>query len=109
MKIRLSLISTVMAMQLRPCYDLGDGAMLSLRFFIISLYIESEVQLISVLLNVNDRCAQVAMLQMAIMNHILIMLGHKRYRQDGVGRPKGPGSVQHYPQTDGYSVGTMTN
>ena len=39
-------------------------------------YIKSEVQLIYVLnqLNVKDRRAQFAMLQLAIMNHILIML-----------------------------------
>ena len=34
---------------------------------------------------------QVTMLQLAIMNHRLIMLDDRRSRQDGVGRPKGPG------------------
>ena len=33
----------------------------------------------------------------------------RRSRQDGVGGPKGPGSVHDYPQTDGYSAGTMTS
>ena len=57
-----------MAMQLRPCYDKGDGATLSLRFCILS------IQLTYVHLYVNDICAQVAILQLAIMNHRLIML-----------------------------------
>ena len=42
------------------------------------------------------------MLHLAIMN-----LDDLRSRQDGVGGPKGPGSVDDYPQTDGYNVGTM--
>ena len=49
------------------------------------------------------------MLQLAIMNHILIMLDGRRPRQDRVGGSKGPGAVHDYPQTDGYNVGTMTN
>ena len=56
-------------MQLRP-WRLGFA-------FVVLLYpffIKTEVQLINVQLNVNDRRAQVAMLQLAIMNHILIML-----------------------------------
>ena len=65
-------------------------------------YIKSEVHLIYVPLNVNDRRDQVAMLQLAIMN-----LDDRRSRQDGVGGPKGPGSVDDYPQTDGYNVDTM--
>ena len=65
-------------------------------------YIKSEVHLIYVPLNVNDRRDQVAMLQLAIMN-----LDDRRSRQDGVGGPKGPGSVDDYPQTDSYNVGTM--
>ena len=65
-------------------------------------YIKSEVHLIYVPFNVNDRRDQVAMLQLAIMN-----LDDRRYRQDGVGGPKGPGFVDYYPQTDGYNVGTM--
>ena len=39
---------------------------------------KSEVQLIYVQLNVNYRRDQVAMLQLAIMNHILIMLDGRR-------------------------------
>ena len=50
----------------------------------------------------NERRAQVAMLHLAIMN-----LDDRRSWQDGVGGPKGPGSVDDYPQTDGYNVGTM--
>ena len=42
------------------------------------------------------------MLQQAIMN-----LDDRRSRQDRVGGPKSPGSVDDYPQTDGYNVGTM--
>ena len=37
------------------------------------------------------------------------MLDDQRSRQDGVGGPKGPGSIHDYLQTDGYSLGTMTN
>ena len=59
-------------------------------------YTKSEVHLIYVQLNVNDRRDQVAMLQLAIMN-----LDNRRSRQDGVGGPKGPGSIDDYPQTDG--------
>ena len=84
---------------------------MELRFccaFVFFLY-NTEVQLIYVQLNVNDRRAQVAMLQLAIMNHRLIMLDDRRSRQDGVEGPKGPGSVHGYPQTDGYNVGTMGN
>ena len=42
------------------------------------------------------------MLQLAIM-----ILDDRRSRQDGVEGPKGPRSVDDYPQTDGYNVGTM--
>ena len=58
----------LMAMQLRPCYDLGDAVTLLYRF-----YIKYDVHLIYVLLNVGkkmDRHAQVAMHQLAIMDHI---------------------------------------
>ena len=72
-------------------------------------YIKSEVQLIYVQLNVNDIRAQVAMLQLAIMNHRIIMLNDWRPRQDEGRGPKGPGSAHEYPQTDGYNVSTMTN
>ena len=65
-------------------------------------YIKSEVHLIYAPLNVNDRRDQAAMLQLAIMN-----LDDRRSRQDGVGGPKVPGSVDDYPQADGYNVGTM--
>ena len=40
-------------------------------YAIISFYIKSDVQLIKVQLNANDRRAQVAMLQLAIMKHRL--------------------------------------
>ena len=76
---------------------------------LLTFYIRSEVQLIYVQLNVNDRRAQVAMLQLAILNNILIMLDDRRARQEGVEEPKGTGSVRDYPQTDGYNVGTMPN
>ena len=42
------------------------------------------------------------MLQLSIMN-----LDDRRSSQDGVRGPKGPGSVNDYPQTDGYNVGTI--
>ena len=82
---------------------------LRFRCAFVSFYIKSEVQLIYVQLNVNDRRAQVAMLQLAIMNHRRIMFDGRRSRQDGVGGPKGPGFIHDYPQTDDYNVGTMTN
>ena len=72
-------------------------------------YIKSDFRLINVQLNANDRRIKVAMLQLAIVNHRHIMLDDQCCRQDGVGGPKGPGSVYDYPQTDGYNVGTMTN
>ena len=43
--------ATLMTLQLRPCFDQGDGATLSLRSYIPS--IKSETQLIYVQLNVN--------------------------------------------------------
>ena len=73
-------------------------------------YIKSEVQLMYVQSNANDRHAQVAMLQLAIMNHRLIMLDDRRSKQDEVGWPKVPRSIHDYSQTDGYNgVGTMTS
>ena len=75
---------------------------LCFRCAFVSFYIKSEVHLIYVPLNVNDRRDQVAMLQLAIMN-----LDDRRSRQDRVGGPKSPGSVDDYPQTYGYNVGTM--
>ena len=98
-------------MRLRLVYADGDAAATLLRprrwsyafdALLYPFYIKSEVHLIYVPLNVNDRRDQVAMLQLAIMN-----LEVRRSRQDGVGGPKGPGSVDDYPQTDGYNVGTM--
>ena len=59
--------------------------------------------------NANNRHAQVAMLQLAIMNNRLIMLDDRRSRQDGLVGPKGSRPVHDYLQTDGYNVGTMTN
>ena len=75
---------------------------MELRFRCAFVSILYEIQLIYVQLNV-------AMLQLAIMNHIRIMLDNRMSRQDRVGGPKGPGSVHDYPQTDGYNVGTKTN
>ena len=62
---------------------------MELRFrpLLYPFYIKSEVHLIYVPLNVNDRCDQVAMLQLAIMN-----LDDRRSRQDGVGGQKVLGS-----------------
>ena len=106
MKIRLHLV-----------YADGDAAATLLRprrwsYAFVALlypfYIKSEV-LIYFQLNVNDRRAQVAMLQLAIMNHRHIMLDNWRSRQDGVGGTKGPWSVYDYSQTDGYNMGTMAN
>ena len=53
-----------------------------------------------------DRRAEVATckLQLAIMNHRLILLD---YEGQMVAGPKGSGSVHGYPQTDGYTLGTM--
>ena len=107
MKIRLSLVyadGETAATKLRPrrwCYAFAP--------LLYPFYIKYEVQLIYVKLNVNDRRAQVAMLQLAIMNHRLNKLAVRRSRQDGVGGPKSNGSVHDYPQSDGYNVGTMTN
>ena len=72
-----------MKIRLRLKYADGDAAATLLQpwplgfAFVVLLYpffIKTEVQLINVQLKVNDRRAQVAMLQLAIMNHILIML-----------------------------------
>ena len=63
-----------MAMPLRPCRDLGDGATLSLRFFGVPFYIKSTVELVNVQLNVN-RIVVVNMLQLANMIRRLIILG----------------------------------
>ena len=99
-----------MKLRLRLVYADGDAAATLLRprrwsyvfdALLDPFYIKSEVNLIYVPLNVNDRRDQVAILQLAIMN-----LDDRRSRQDGVGGPKGPGSVDEYPQTDGYIVGT---
>ena len=92
-----------MAMQLRP--RRWSYAFVALLY---PFYIKSEV-LIYFQLNVNDRRAQVAMLQLAIMNQRHIMLDDWRSRQVGVKGPKCPGSVHDHPQTDGYNMGTMTN
>ena len=100
-----------MKMRLRLVYDDDDAFATLLRprrwsyafdALLYPFYIKSEVHLIYVPLNVNDRRDQVAMLQLAIMN-----LDDWRSRQDGVGGPKCPGSVDGYPQTDGYNVGTL--
>ena len=94
-----------MKMWLRLVYADGDAAATLLRprrwsyafdALLYPFYTKSEVHLIYVPLNVNDRRDQVAMLQLAIMN-----LDNRRSRQDGVGGPKFPGSVNDYPQTDG--------
>ena len=78
---------------------------MELRIFALlyPFYIKSEVQLIYVQLNANDRRAQVAMLQLAIMNHRLCWMigGPGNMESEG---EKGPGSVHDYPQTDGYNV-----
>ena len=69
-----------MKIRLRLVYADGDAAENLLRprrwsYAFVALlypfYIKSEVQLIYVQLNTNDRRAQVAMLQLAIMNHRL--------------------------------------
>ena len=107
MKIRLHLV-----------YADGDAAATllqsrrwsyALNTLLYPFYIKSEVQLIYVQLNVNDRHTQVAMLQLAIMNHRLIMLAIMNSRQDRGWGPKGSGSVHGYPQTHSYNFGTMTN
>ena len=100
-----------MKMRLRLDYADGDAAATLLRprrwsyafdALLYPFFIKSEVHLIYAPLNVNGRRDQVAMLQLAIMN-----MDDRRSRQDGVAGPKGPGSVDDYPQTDGYNVGTM--
>ena len=100
-----------MKMRLRLVYADGFAAATLLRprrwsyafdALLYPFYIKSEVHLIYVPLNVNERRDQVAMLELAIMN-----LCDRRSRQDGVGGSIGPGSVDDYPQTDSYNVGTM--
>ena len=72
-----------MKIALRSVYADGDAAATLLRprrwsYAFVALlylfYIKSVVQLIYDQLNVNDKRAQVDMLQLAIMNHRLIML-----------------------------------
>ena len=106
-----------MKIRLRLVYTDGDAAVTLMQprrwsyafvTLLYRLYIKSEV-LIYFQLNFNDRRAQVAMLQLAIMNHKHIMLDDLRSRQEGVRGPKSPGSVHFYLQTDGYNMGTMIN
>ena len=106
MKIRLRLVYAdgyVAAILLRPrwrSYDFGA--------LFYPVYIKSEVQPIYVQLNVNERRAQIAMLYLAIMNHILIMLDDEvqaRQRR----RAKRSWVRPWHRQTDGYNFGTMTN
>ena len=55
-----------------------------------------------------DRYAQVAMLQLAIMNHILFMLDDEfqaRQRRES----NDSGSGHGYPQTEGFNLDTTTN
>ena len=79
--------TTTMKMRLRLVYTDGDAAATLLRSrqwsyaldaLLYPFYIKSEVHLIYVPLNVNERHDQVAMLQLAIMN-----LDNLRSGQDG--------------------------
>ena len=90
-----------MKMRLRLVYADDDAAATLLRprrwsyafdALLYPFYIKSEVHLIYVPLNVNERSDQVAMLQLAIMN-----LDNRRSDQDGVGGSKGPWSVDDNP------------
>ena len=72
-----------MKIRLRLVYAGGDAAATLLRYrrwsytfvaLVYPYYIKSDVQLIYVQLNVNDRRTQVIVLELAIMNTILIML-----------------------------------
>ena len=63
-------------------------------------YIKSEVQLIYVQLNVNDKRAHVAMLQLTIMKHIYLLCWIMRSRRGG------PSMIT---KAGGYNLGTMTN
>ena len=55
-----------------------------------------------------DRHAQGVMLQLAKMNHRLIMLHEEVQARQSEGA-KVSGSIYGYPQTDGYNLGTLTN
>ena len=59
-------------------------------------------------MNANDSHAQVRYASAGHHEPHTIKLDDRRSRQDGVGGPKGPGSVHNYPQTDGYNVGKKT-
>ena len=100
-------LSTLVALQLRPCYNLGDGATLSLRFCIIYIYnlkfnwfMSSWMSPIDTLMSL---CCSWPLWPTVILCWMI------RSRQDGSGGPHGSGSVDDYPQTDGYNFGTMTN
>ena len=97
----------LMAMQLRPRYDLGDGATLLLRFCILSK--KSEDQLVYIQLNVNIQRKWTAMLQLAIMIQTYYVGLRGPGKKEVVGGPKGSRSVHGYPQTDGYNFCTMAN
>ena len=106
MKIPLRLVY-LMALQLRPCYDLGDGATLSLRFFIISIYNLKFNWFMSSWMSTIDALKSLCFSWPLWTTDILCWM--IRSRHDGGGGAHGPGSVHDYPQTDGYNFGTLTN
>ena len=55
-----------------------------------------------------DRYAQVAMLQLAIMNHRLFMLDDEVQARQRRGS-NDSGSGHGYPQTEGFNLDTTTN
>ena len=110
--------TTTMKIRLRLVYADCDAAATLLRpsrwgyAFVAQLYpfyIKSEVQLIYVQLTVNDRRNQMAMLQLAIMNHSLIMFDAEVQARRRRRAKRSWWSVHVYPQTDGYNLGTITN
>ena len=60
-----------MKIRLRLVYADGDAAATLLRFVHVSFLYKSEIQVIYVQLNINDRRNQVAMLQHIIIHHSL--------------------------------------
>ena len=55
-----------------------------------------------------NRCAQVAMLQLATMNHRLFMLDDEVQARQRRGS-NDSGSGHSYPQTEGFNLDTTTN
>ena len=96
-----------MALQLRPCYDLGDGATLSLRFCIIPIYNLKFNWFMSSWMSTIEGLKSLCFIWPLWTTDILCWM--IRSSQDGGGGPHGLVSVHDYPQSDRYNFGTMTN